>query len=337
MAIAKALLLLALPLSLVLAADGAAIDAPASARAWSFPIDPAAAHRIDPLPARELAKDDVFVAELDGVLRSSLSREAMVDSLTLMLDKIAWLFAGAVPLAPRHGYLGTFQIHIVTFRLYQDALVSHAAAAPKFASIARSACGENVVRCSSALLLVALLDREAAAREVRWMLETSAHRSAEVPEILVHALAMAAALTRDPDVALALAPLLDRLDAEESREDILCVLAHLAPPEKTIALITGFLERELPVRHDNAVQAGLFIVCHRMDDGAFRTWYEALRGGLAPERRRLLEGFAEDGFPLPMLDNTRSFVKIWDGFDVTLYNDGVHLYQPRFSYFLSYP
>ena len=79
------------------------------------------------------------------------------------------------------------------------------------------------------------------------------------------------------------------------------------------------------------MQTGRFLVRHQMDDGAFRTWYEALRGRLAPERRRILEGLAEDGFPLPMLDDIRSTEKIWGGFDVTCWDGGVYLCRIGFS------
>jgi hypothetical protein len=318
--------------SLALPGVGEAARAPAPARAWSFAIESDASQRIVPLAREELVRDEVFVDTLKGVLGGPLSVEAKTDAFTLMLDKIGWLFAGSVRLFPGQGYLGTFHGRLATYFVYQEELAAFAEQATGFAALAGSTCGVNAVRCSSALMLTALLDRERAAVEVRRMIAEEAHRSAEVPEIVVHALAVASGLSRAPAVAVDLAALLPRITSEESREDVICALAIFASADAT-AEVTAFLEGELRVRNDNAVETGLFVARQRLGPSRFQTWYAGVKMQLGPERAARLEELGLEGTRLPMQDFGSAPVKIWDGFDVTLYDDGLQTRKGGFSYF----
>ncbi|MCP5056761.1 MAG: hypothetical protein GY937_08575 [bacterium] len=249
-----------------------------------------------------------------------------------MLDRIGWLFAGSQRLFPNRGYLGTFGGQATTYFAYQEQLDQHRSLAPDFFSLSRVNCSKNVVRCSSGLLLAALVGPQAAGAEVTRLVDSSAELSAEVPDILIHSITLAAALSRDTETVLGLVPLLNRASSEESREDVICALALYSSPA-AVAAITAFVEAQLPASQDNAVQTGLAAAKLRLDSDEFEAWQGRLRASLNSERKEVLDDIGARGFLPPML-SSEPLVKLWDGIGTVIYDDGMQLLHPSgFSYF----
>jgi hypothetical protein len=111
-----------------IATTARATPAPESARRWSFEIAPAARDAVGSLDRRALLDDTFFL-----------------DNLTRVL-----LFGGIAG----------------TFLQYQEHLAQQPWDVAPFLRVAEGECRTNVVRCSNALLLAVILDREASAAAV---------------------------------------------------------------------------------------------------------------------------------------------------------------------------
>ena len=306
--------------------------APERAKQWSFEIHPEARARIDPVPRDRLVDDVAFVQILGDVLRGPLPLEAKVDAFTLMLDRIGWLFGGTVLLRPGHGYIGTLGGQVATYVTYQDSLRAPPELARDLARQARKGCDREVVRCASALLLAALVDRQVAAETALQIVGTGRERAAQIPDILIHSIALSAALSREDSVVVELAPLLDRVTSEEAREDVLCALSMYASPE-VVSIVTGFVERRFPKSQGNSVQTALVVAKLRLGDG-FVPWVAKLRSGLEPEAQAALDAIAADQFSPPLISVPGAPLKLWDGFGAVVYDDGVQVTHPSgFRYF----
>ena len=327
-------LLVALQLCLAVVGVSQAVSEPAPerARAWSFEIHPEARARVEPLTRAQLVDDTFFVQELGKILRGPLPLEAKVDAFTLMQDRIGWLFAGTVLLRPGHGYIGTLGGQVATLVTYQDSLKAPPELAHELVRVARKDCDREVIRCASALLLASLVDRKVAAEAALEMVATGRERAAQIPDIMVHAIALTAALSREDRVVVGLGPLLKRLTTDEAREDVLCALSMYSS-KPVVNLVTGFIEARIPITQGNAVQTALVAAKLRLGPD-FGPWIEKLRESLEPEARAALDAIAADRFSPPLISLPGSPLKLWDGFGAVVYDDGVQVTHPTgFTYF----
>lgn len=319
---------------LLLSAPVLAEVAPPAAREPSFAIEPAAAARVSPIARERLMSDETFVKELRSLLSSRLSPVEKVDAFSLMLEKIGWLFAGKVNLPPGFSYARLSAGQSSTFLLYQQRLTGLEYYAPSLLPIAQQGCAANPVRCSNAILLAALLDRKACIPAVRAMLRDHPVAATGPPTIVLHGIARAVLLARDFELKSELAARLPEVGAEEEREEILIVISRFQGPDSWRE-IQSFVEKALGSGVDNAVQTGIAVLKDRLPAAEFEAWYEQLQSSASPEARSALATSAARGFDaLSRADAPNGMTKVWDGFEVVVYDDGLQMKTPDgFSYF----
>jgi len=285
------------------------------------------------LDRQALLNDAFFLAELTRVLDSPLAAEAKVDAFVLLLDKIGWLFAGSVPVPARRSYTEMFGGISGTFFQYQEQLAQQTRDVAPFLTIANSQCNTHVIRCANALLLASLLDRDTARGAIDRAATPEKLQQAEVEAVFLHGLVLSAVLTRNADSVLRLGGLLYETKLEEGREDIIAALAIYPSPEST-AILQAFVRRDLPQRFDNATDGALDVVRQRSGSDEMAAWLSDLSENQPPETRaRLQQGETQEFAHRPNA-GMGHFRKIWDGFDVTVYDDGMQFeHAPGFSYF----
>lgn len=298
---------------------------PAAERSSSFPLSRAAVERIEPIPAQKLLDDTTFVSTLAGVLNDpGLQPADKVDAFFLMLLKIGWEFTGTVRIPPGFDYFRTFNSMAGVYVRYQRALQARGLAAAA-SGLAAGECGQNVVRCSHGLLLAAMVDPKTYRPIIRSYLAPDALQAAEVPAILLHNLSFAMVLGRDREAAMTLGRLLDSTESEESREDILCVLGTFAIPEAD-ALVESFLRSAVRTKLDASVETGLAVLRQRLSPDAFAAFSRDLIAQVtSPESKARLQEMVRAGAAGPGASSSadQMWLKIWDGFSVVAYDDGL--------------
>jgi hypothetical protein len=311
-----------------------ATPAPDQAKRWSFEIAAEAHELVDGLDARTLLDDARFLEALEGVLRSELDPAAKVDAFVLLLHKVGWLFAGQFPVPEGRTYEQMANGVFMTFARYQDRLAGLESDVAPFLEISSRACGDHVIRCANALLLAALLDRRSTEPAVLRAISPERMKKAEVEAILLHGVALSAMLTRSTETILRLANLFATTSSEEGREDLVAAIAVLEAPGGISALRT-FAETDVKTRMDNATSTAIDVVRRRIGAAAFQTWLARLSAIAPAEVDAELARGRMGGFAVAASSGLGTYRKIWDGFDVVIYDDGLQISHPSgFNYFL---
>jgi hypothetical protein len=197
---------------------------------------------------------------------------------------------------------------------------------------------EHIVRSSSALLLAAVLDPEATRDTVVALCDEQLVAASAAPPISIHHLALCATLCRVGDEGLTkLAALGSRFAFEESQEDIVLALAFSDSPQ-TRQLIEQFAEQHAPKKFDQAVELALTVVRSRQTPQDFQAWIQALVGKAESEegKKSILDWAAAKPKPIGPPGRQGGWMKLWDGFKATIYDDGARLeYGENFSGFMS--
>jgi hypothetical protein len=310
-------------------------DARAEEHEPSFPIEATARAFVARHPREELARDDVFVATLQELARSDLSPQAKADAFALMQERIGWLFCGTARLFPGHGYFQTQTMIESTYIEYQRKMPDGLDVGPLLA-FARAARAEHPLRASNALLLATILNRRAAVESVRSAIDPRLIASVKVPAIDLHNLALASALTADPKVVAKALTLLPKTDSEESREDLLSACG-IYRDEALRTAVEAFVRDRFPGSFDNSVQTALMVLAHAGPVDHFRTFYKSL--GKDKDSIDKLRAFWDSGFRdrLQSENPAQQPLKIWDGFNLNLENDGAWVgYGDSYRYWLSF-
>jgi hypothetical protein len=308
-------------------------------QAPSFPIDAEAKAFVGRFDRTELVKDEVFVKVLKELAGSKLSPEAKADAFALMQERIGWLFVGAARLFPKCGYAQTMAMILSTYFKYQEDLPAGLDVAPLL-ELSRTARAQHPLRASNALLLATILNHKAVKDAVSKAIDAEAIRKAPVPAIDLHNLCLAAPLVRDPAVLRKLVDLLPGIDSEESREDVIAATS-LFKDDALRDKVEQFVRRRFPGRFDNSDQTALIVLAHVSEPEHFRTFYKSL-GDLTKDKKDIdrLRKFWDSGFRdrLTSDDPAKPPLKIWDGFTLTLVNEGggTITYGKSFRYWISF-
>jgi hypothetical protein len=303
----------------------------------SFPIAQQATALIGPIDGRRLVDDRVFLSTLKGLVASStFSGEDKADAFALMLRKIGWQFTGSVRIPNGYNYLRIYTGMASTFIGYQQYLSSSGLKSTDLLTVARGQCATHVVRCAHALLLAMLIDPTAGTPVVKSLIDMGQIRAAQVPPILLHHLSLAVVLTRDGRLATAFGALLNQVEWEENQEDILCMLA-MFDTSGAVEMTKAFVQSALQTKLDEAVRTAFAVLRRRLTDQEFRAWYVQVSSTASdPARTAALNGLREGNFKsLDRFGPGSDWVKTWDDFSVTTYEDGMSLsYQGVFRDFI---
>src|SRR5688572_18906060 len=312
--------------------------APPEARKPTYVISDKAHAMIDPLDARTLADDAAFVKTLRGVLKNPDFTDAdKADAFFLMRMKFDWAFIGAASIPPRFSYASVFKLYLETYGGYRKAL-GKGHDVKGLLELAKLSEAKDIARACSALLLAAVLDPEATRETVVALCDEKLVAASAAPPIAIHHLALCAALCGVGDEGLTkLAALMSRFPFEESQEDILLALAVAEGP-RTRELIRQFAEQHAPRKFDQAVQLALTIVRSRQTPEEFGAWIQPLAAKAESEevKKSILDWAAAKAKPIGPSNRQGGWMKLWDGFKVTVYDDGARLeFGEKFSGFMS--
>lgn len=315
-------------------------NAPDEARIPSFEISEKATEIVSPLDRNFLSKDNLFLETLVNILRKKdLSEAEKTDAFYLMLKKIKWEFTGTVRLPPRYTYFRIFRGTASTFIMYQRSLQALKYNVNGMLDIVQGDCNNNVVRCSNALLLAAMLNPEASEKVVGKLINPAKLEESQVPPILVHHLSLAVVLCRKYRMAVELGDITLKIPSEESQEDILCALG-MFNSRLTESKIKMFLNKAVNEKFDGAVQTGLLILFERLDNQEFEIFYSDLIDSAKDlELKHTLSEYNDAKIKEGALGGSKSkgWVKIWDGYNVVVYDDGLQItYGNEFSNFIEF-
>jgi hypothetical protein len=307
-------------------------------KAPSFPIAAEAKAFVDRYDRTELVKDAVFIKVLEELARSKLSPEAKADAFALMQERIGWLFVGAARVFPGHGYAQTIAMILTTYVQYQEKMPAGLDVGPLLA-LSRTARDNHPLHASNALLLATILNYKAAKEAVDKAIDAKAIEKAPVPAIDLHNLCLAAALTRNAEVVRKVVDLLPDVNSEESREDVIAITGIFGD-EKMREKLEQFVRRHFPKLFDNSIQTALIVLAHAGPPDRFRAFYKSL-GDLTTDKKdiKVLSDFWDTGFRdrLQSDEASKSPLKIWDGFTVTLGDGGATITQGEtFRYWISF-
>jgi hypothetical protein len=313
-------------------------SAPAEARNPTYLISDKARAAIGPLDGRTLANDEEFVKTLKGVLTNpGLADADKADAFFLMRMKFDWAFIGAASIPPGFTYDRVFGMYLKTYRQYRRAL-GDGHDVKGLLALAKRPEPEHVARAASALLLAAVLDPEATRDTVVALCDPQLVAASAAPPVAIHHLALGAALCGVGDDGFTkLAALTSRFPSEESQEDVVLALAFSDNP-RTRELIREFAEQHAPKKFDQATQLALTIVRSRQTRQAFQAWIGPLAAKAESEelKKSILDWAAADPKPIGPFHPRQGAMKVWDGFNATIYDDGTRLtFGDTFSGFMA--
>lgn len=297
-----------------------AASAPDSLPRHAYAIDPEVVEWAQPLDVRQLMRDEVFLDALRSVLANPDYAEAdKADAFYLLLKKIRWNFSGAIQIPPDMDYPATFDGMARTFLDYQAQLRDLRYDVAPFLRIAAADHRENVVRASHALLLAGLLDRTAAAGALEPLLAPEEIQRSQVPDVWRHHLALTTVLARKPALAARFAESWNSTASEEGREDVLLVLGIYRDADRIRALLAA----DQDPAHDLTLETGALVLRRCLPPDAFAEAFDGLLAAnpVHAESLRSLKG----GDFRSSTRTPDAFWKTWDGVDVVLYDDGIHL------------
>src|SRR5688572_20628130 len=302
-------------------------SAPPEARKPTYLISSKAHALIDPLDARTLADDAAFLRTLGGVLKNAdLTDADKADAFFLMRKKFDWAFIGAASIPPGYTYDRVFGLYLDTYQGYRRTL-GEGHDVKGLLETAKLAGPEHIVRASSALLLAAVLDPDGTRDTVVALCDPKLVAASAAPPITIHHLALCAALCGMGDEGHAkLAALASRFPFEESQEDVVLALAF-SKGMRVRELIRAFAEEQAPKKFDLAVQLALTIVRSRQTPEEFRAWVEpvAAKAGSEEVKKSIVDWAAAEPKPIGPSHPRGGWMKLWDGFEATIYDDGARL------------
>ena len=313
-------------------------SAPPEARKATYLMSSKAHAMIDPLDARTLADDEAFIKTLTGVLKNADFTDAdKADAFFLMRKKFDWAFIGAASIPPGFTYDRVFRMYLKTYREYGESL-GDGHDVKGLLELAKLAKPEHIARASSALLLAAVLDPAATRDTVVALCDPKLVAASAAPPIMIHHLALCAALCGVGDEGYTkLAALASRFPFEESQEDVVLALAF-SEGARPRELIKQFAEQHAPKKFDLAVQLALTIVRARQTPEEFKAWIEPLAAKAESEelKKSILDWAAAEPKPIGPNRPRGGWMKLWDGFEVTIYDDGARLkFGDTFSGFMA--
>ncbi len=334
------LILLVLAIFLYLTGTAYPEKAPDKARIPSFTVSKKSAELISPLDRALLSQDNYFIKTLTSILENKdLSEADKVDAFYLMLKKIKWQFTGTFKLPPNYTYFKIFRGTASTFLMYQRSLQLRKYNVSGLIDIVRSDCNTNVVRCSNALLLSSMLNPEATGSVLGELIDPEKLAKSQVPPILVHHLSLAVVLSKKHLTAAELGDIAHKIPIEESQEDILCGLS-MFNSELTQSKIKKFLYDVVNQKFDSSVETGLLILFESLDSQSFDSFYSGLIDSVKDsERKKTLTKYNYKKIKEASLGGTtpRGWTKLWDGYNVTVYDDGLYItYGSDFADFIEY-
>jgi len=327
---------LLLVLFLISANHSIAEIAPISAKIPSFKLSDEAIAFTKGFHARELIKDEIFIDSLQTILNSGLNEQAKIDSFVILLDKIGWLFNGSVRLFPGGSYVETYYGIVSTYIKYQKAFKNINYNVTGILEIASKSCEENTISCSNALLLATILDKKASSQTISQLSTVQHINNSKVPAIFLHNLTLSAVLSRNIKLIEKLLDIVSEIKIEEGREDILSA-AGIYNYKPFLTTIKTFARKQYLENFDNSVQTAIIIIRKKSPPKEFDVFFKSLKTGDKKKiREESLNLMVKNNFKGPLQSQKRSWIKTWDGFDVTVYEDGMHLsLKDRFSHFRS--
>jgi hypothetical protein len=313
--------------------------APADAKNPTFVVSSRAHAMIDPLDARTLANDGPFIKTLREVVSNGDFNDAdKADAFYLMRMKFDWAFIGTTSIPPGYTYHRFVRMQLQTYYRYSEAFGEGVREdVTGLLELARLREPEHIVRASSALLLAAVLDREATRQAVVGLCDPKYVEASVAPPITIHHLALCSVLCDVGDDGLVnLAALASKFPFEESQEDVLLALAY-SKSAKAPELIQQFVEEQSPKKFDLAVQLAITIVRSRQKPDEFEKWVQSLAEKVESEqvRKSLLDWAAAEPGPIGPYHPQRGLMKVWDGFSLIIFDDGKQVkFGDKFSGFV---
>ena len=176
---------------------------------------------------------------------------------------------------------------------------------------------------------MALINPEEASKFLTERLSLEWIEGSQVPAILLHNLSFSVVLTKDFRLANKLGEFLEAVTIEEGREDILCVLS-IFRSKHTIKKIWRFLSEFAPRETDLSVDTALFILKSSVEKEKFLDGYERLlkKAEGSVGHARLVEIKKEKFDSLGNFSADSAWVKMWDEFDVYIFDDGMQ-FSPK--------
>ncbi len=262
--------------------------------------------------------DERFVVKLKEVLRDgSLSSQDKVEAFYLMLRAVGWAFNGSMMLPGGVSYHDYCGFQIATYYKWHVALSSEGFSGAEFIQLAeRKTAGAEPLAAYS-VLLAGILDADKMEPAAKQFLVNAN----ESTPLLLRSAIIAAALTRSEEMSAELGATLERVKGEEALEDLICALSVMSTYQSYRA-VSGFVMDRATRPFDQEVETGIHAMRAHMDPETFAKFYTDLLSHVSdPTLRQKLTEFRDRNFAYS-LTVPGTAIKIWDGFGVTVYDDG---------------
>lgn len=300
---------------------------PPEIRARAFTVAPwlvNVAEAVKPSPGSDPA---VFRERLAAVLGTPLlTASNRVDLFVHLEREIALSFEGGLPIPPKPNF-AQFRGVLTTFDRKVGAEPRIALDVDPLLKIAADEATSSTLRSANALLLSAYVDGGKTRPVLLKLLAPDRLKSAQCPPVALFIYSRAADLCWNSEVEKAFVELLRDLPGEEDREVALCALGIHATPAGLEAIRGTLLREDLPV--DLGLKTGIWILKKRSPPASFAEFLAKAKAATTDASRlKRLEEYATDAPPAK--EPPGMFIKLWDGFDTSIYEGGemIMIYKP---------
>ncbi len=276
--------------------------------------------------AHDLAQDDYFIKVFRDLIQSrNLTTEEKVAAFFLMKRSFGWGFDGTVFIRQGDTYFKTFKGELIFHARIGTAVQDLKIDAAPYLAFVQSHSGTDVLLAGNALLMAAIVDKSTSKPTIQSFANLDRAAQTQIPEIIFNYMCHSLVFAMDDAIVPSLVRILNEYPSEETKEDIINLLAIYVNTEGHDAIFQ-YLTDESDPANDLAIETGiqalqkivhpdeLNLKIHKLLEQASGTWKEALIKRLTSSPSRYsLEGMT----------------KIWGFASIIVVDDGYVVTGPK--------
>ena len=278
--------------------------------------------------------DDFFNDLLKKILQDpKFSDKEKIQLFYLMQKKIGYAFSGISYLPPQQNYFTNHTGKVYTYQKTQVSLKGLNYNPAAFLKIAETYRTSDALLSANALLLASLINPDSAVKKLQFFTKGNVIKEAKNGAIFNHYACLSAALAQDSIVVKNLTKNLNTFTSKEWIEDVLCALYAKSNP---LSLIKQYIINEKNERNGLAIQTALCVLAGKIPEPSFERSLQGIEKSVNEKwKKDILNNVLAKKylFDYSLASNDKVTTKVWEGFTVQVYNDGVLITNGIFTEF----